>query len=141
MNTELHFSSVKQDWTTPDEIYIPLHEEFGFTLDPSSTDENSKCVIHYTEAEDGLSKSWSGHRVFCNPPYNNVAKWVKKAHEESQDPNTTVVMLIPAKTDTRHFHEYIYNKAEVRFIKGRIKFSGHKWSAPFPSMIVIFKSV
>lgn len=81
-----------------------------------------------------------GYRVFCNPPYGRgIGDWVKKAYEESQEPNTLVVMLIPARTDTKWFHEYIYGKAEIRFIKGRLKFGGCKNAAPFPSMVVIFK--
>ena len=85
-----------------------------------------------------------GYRVFVNPPYGReIKKWVKKAYEEAQKPNTLVVMLIPARTDTRYFHDYIYNKAEIRFIRGRVKFideNGNEGqSAPFPSMIVIYK--
>ena len=76
--------------------------------------------------------------MFCNPPYGNAAEWVRKASEESKKPNTLVVMLIPARTDTRYFHEYIYHKAEIRFIKGRLRFGDSKQSAPFPSMVVIF---
>ena len=78
--------------------------------------------------------------MFCNPPYGRgIGKWVEKAYMESQKPNTLVVMLIPARTDTKWFHEFIYGKAEVRFVKGRLKFGGSKGNAPFPSMIVIFK--
>lgn len=83
-----------------------------------------------------------GVRVFCNPPYGKVLKdWVKKSYEESQKPNTLVVLLIPARTDTKYFHEYIYKKpnVEIRFLKGRLKFGESKNSAPFPSMLVIFK--
>jgi len=82
-----------------------------------------------------------GYNVFCNPPYGKeIEKWVKKSYEESQKERTTIVMLIPARTDTAWFHKYIYNKAEIRFLKGRLKFSESKNSAPFPSMIVIFKN-
>lgn len=79
-----------------------------------------------------------GRRVFCNPPYSNISEWVEKAYRESQQDHTLVVLLIPARTDTRYFHDYIYQRSEIRFIKGRLKFSG-KGSAPFPSMIVIFR--
>lgn len=78
--------------------------------------------------------------MFCNPPYSQIAKWVKKAWEESTKPNTVVVMLIPARTDTRYFHEYIQHRSEVRFIKGRLRFSGATENAPFPSMVVIFRA-
>lgn len=82
-----------------------------------------------------------GHTVFCNPPYGrSVIDWVRKANEESQKPGTTIVMLLFARTDTKWFHDYVYGKAEVRFLKGRVKFGGTKNNAPFPSMIVIFKS-
>ena len=81
-----------------------------------------------------------GYRVFCNPPYGrNIGKWVEKAYTESQKPNTLVVMLIHARTDTRWFHNWVYGKAEIRFIKGRLKFGGQKNNAPFPSMVVVYK--
>lgn len=84
-------------------------------------------------------KIGGGYRVFCNPPYGReIGKWVKKCYEESQKDNTIVVMLIPARTDTKYFHDYIYHKAELRFIKGRLKFGDGIGSAPFPSMVVIF---
>lgn len=87
-----------------------------------------------------LRKTGGGYVVFCNPPYGRkIYDWVKKCYEESQKPNTTVVLLIPARTDTRYFHEFIYHKAkEIRFIKGRLKFGNSKAGAPFPSMIVVF---
>lgn len=90
--------------------------------------------------DDGLSLDWGGSTVFCNPPYGTaLPKWIKKSYEEAKKPGTTVVMLIPARTDSRAFHEYIYRKAEIRFIKGRLKFGGSKWNAPFPSMVVVFR--
>ena len=78
--------------------------------------------------------------MFCNPPYGReISRWVKKCYEESKKPNTTVVMLIPARTDTSYFHDYIYKKAkEIRFVRGRLKFGNSKNSAPFPSMVVVF---
>lgn len=81
-----------------------------------------------------------GEQVFCNPPYGRkIYDWVRKAYNESKKPGTTVVMLIPARTDTRYFHDFIYHQAkEIRFIKGRLKFGNAKNAAPFPSMIVIF---
>lgn len=86
-------------------------------------------------------KIGGGNSVFCNPPYGreSTARWIKKCAEEARKPNTTVVMLIPSRTDTKAFHEYIYGKAEIRFVKGRLKFGGSKYGAPFPSMIVIFR--
>lgn len=79
-------------------------------------------------------------RCFCNPPYSQIAEWVKKAYHESHEPGTVVVLLIPARTDTKYFQEYIYHRAEVRFIKGRLKFGKSKNAAPFPSMVVIFRA-
>ena len=80
--------------------------------------------------------------MFCNPPYGReTCKWVKKSYEESKKRNTLVVMLIPARTDTAYFHDYIYGKAEVRFIRGRLKFGNSQNAAPFPSMLVIYNSM
>ena len=140
MNNELMFSSKTDLWSTPNDFFDKLNDEFHFTLDPCSTHENAKCYKHFTEEENGLLQDWGNEVVFCNPPYGRQIKyWVKKAYEESQKDNTNVVMLIPARTDTIYFHEYIYHKAEIRFIKGRLKFGNAKNSAPFPSMVVIFK--
>ena len=139
MNNELMFSSKTDLWSTPWDFFEKLNDEFHFTLDTCSTHENAKCYKHFTIEEDGLLQDWGNEVVFCNPPYGRKIKdWVKKAYDESQKDNTTVVMLIPARTDTIYFHEYIYNKAEIRFIKGRLKFGDAKNSAPFPSMVVIF---
>ena len=134
------FSSKTDLWSTPNDFFDKLNDEFHFTLDPCSTNENAKCYKHFTKEENGLLQDWGNEVVFCNPPYGRQIKdWVKKSYEESQKDNTTVVMLIPARTDTIYFHEYIYHKAEIRFIKGRLKFGNAKNSAPFPSMVVIFE--
>ena len=134
------FSSKSNEWTTPQNLFDELNKEFNFTLDPCSTHENHKCNKYYTIEEDGLSKDWSGETVFVNPPYGRELKvWIKKCYEESK--NAKIVMLIPSRTDTTYFHDYIYNKAEIRFIRGRLKFGDSKNSAPFPSMIVIFKNI
>ena len=141
MNKGLMFSSKTDLWSTPWDFFNKLNDEFHFTLDPCSTHENAKCTKHFTIEEDGLLQDWGNEIVFCNPPYGRQIKnWVKKAYEESQKENTTVVMLIPARTDTSYFHEYIYHKAEIRFIKGRLKFGEAKNAAPFPSMVVIFRN-
>lgn len=143
MNTELMFSSKSNEWSTPQNFFDELNKEFGFTLDPCSTHENNKCDKYFTIEDDGLTQNWEGETVFCNPPYGrDIVNWVKKCYEESKKPNTKVVMLIPARTDTRYFHDYIYNKAEIRFVKGRLRFENpfvdKTTSAPFPSMVVIF---
>lgn len=133
------YTSNSDEWSTPQEIYDSLNNEFGFNLDPCATSENHKCERYYTLSDDGLKRQWGGHRVFCNPPYSEIDKWVEKAFRESREDNTLVVMLIPARTDTRYFHNFIYNRAEIRFVKGRLKFGESKNSAPFPSMLVIFR--
>lgn len=134
------FSSKNEVWATPQAFFNQLNLEFGFTLDPCALPENAKCKKYYTPSDDGLSKSWEGETVFCNPPYGKtVAAWVEKCYTESRKKNTCVVLLIPARTDTRYFHDFIYKKAsELRFIKGRLKFGDAKTSAPFPSLVVIF---
>ena len=134
------FTSRTDEWATPAATYAALDAEFRFNLDPCATRANSTCADYYTKEDDGLTKDWSGRRVFCNPPYGReIGKWVKKCYEESQKPDTLAVMLIPARTDTSYFHEYIYGKArEIRFLRGRLRFSESKSAAPFPSMIVVF---
>lgn len=134
------FSSKTIEWATPLSLYAELDQEFHFDLDPCADETNHKCNTYFTKEDDGLSKDWGVHRVFCNPPYGRVMpKWVKKCFEESKKPDTLVVMLIPARTDTAYFHDYIYKKAkDVRFLRGRLHFNENKNSAPFPSMIVIF---
>lgn len=140
MDTDLMFSSKSNEWATPQEFFNKLNDEFHFTLDPCSTHKNAKYKKHYTIIEDGLKQSWGGNIVFCNPPYGrHIKDWVKKAYEESKKENTTVVMLIPSRTDTIYFHDYIYHKSEIRFIKGRLKFGNSNNPAPFGSMIVIYR--
>lgn len=140
MNTKGVFSSQTDEWATPQWLFDELDAEFHFDLDPCATDENHKCAEYYTKADDGLAKNWEGRTVFCNPPYGRqIVKWVRKACEEAQKPGTTVVLLVPARTDTKWFHEYIYGKAEIRFIRGRLHFNNSKQSAPFPSMVVVWR--
>jgi len=138
------FSSASNEWGTPQELFDKLDKEFYFTLDPCSTDENHKCKKYFTLKDDGLSKSWNNEVVFVNPPYGrDIGKWVEKCYNESDRNGATCVMLIPARTDTKYFHKYIYHKAEIRFIEGRVKFvssdpNKKMQSAPFPSMIVVY---
>lgn len=139
------FSSEKMDWCTPQAFFDRLDGEFHFVLDAAATKENAKCQRFFTPDDDALTQSWDcGGAVFCNPPYGRtIGRWCKKAWEESQKMRNPVVMLIPARTDTRYFHDYIYGKAEVRFVRGRLKFEDEKGtvkaSAPFPSMVVIWR--
>ena len=137
---KVHFSSNSNEWATPKGLFDILDEEFLFTLDPCATKDNAKCSKFYTQEDDGLSQDWSNERVFMNPPYGReIGKWIKKAYEEYEK-GAIVVCLIPARTDTRYWHDYIFPHAAIRFLKGRIKFeNGNKpQSAPFPSAVVIF---
>lgn len=140
MNLKVMYSNKSDEWETPIDLFNSLNNEFMFTLDPCATAENHKCSKWFSAKDNGLEKSWGGHTVFCNPPYSQIKLWAKKAWEEHFNPDTTIVMLIPARTDTQYFHNYIYHRAEIRFIKGRLKFGDGKNPAPFPSMIVIWRS-
>lgn len=139
MNNRAVFSSNSDEWATPQDIFDQLDSEFHFTLDPCATAENHKCDKYYTAAENGLEKSWGGEHVFLNPPYSQIGKWVAKAWKEGTKENTVVVMLIPSRTDTKYFHNYILHRSEIRFVQGRLRFSNAEMNAPFPSMIVIFR--
>jgi len=134
------FSSKTPEWETPQDFFDELNKEFKFDFDVCATKENTKCKLFWTKDDDALSKNWYGD-CWMNPPYGReIGKWIKKASESSKKEYCSVVSLLPARTDTKWFHDYIYKKpkTEIRFIKGRLKFSGSKNSAPFPSMIVIF---
>lgn len=137
---EVHYSSKSNEWATPQYLYDDLNRIYEFTLDPCATHENHKCDKYFTIEDDGLNQSWEGHTVFMNPPYGRGIKhWIKKAYEESLKDNTTVVCLIPARTDTTYWHNYIFPHAnEILFVRGRIKFGDGTSSAPFPSAIVVF---
>jgi hypothetical protein len=118
------FSSLSPHWATPKALYQQLDAEFSFTLDPCPLD---------TPTLDCM-RPWTGERVYCNPPYGTeIAKYLVKAWEAE-----CAVYLIPARTDTKWFHEYCLKASEIRFIKGRLKFGDSKNSAPFPSMVVVF---
>ena len=134
----VHFSSLSGEWSTPQGVFNELNREFCFWLDVCATHENAKCAEYYTEEEDGMSKYWRGS-CWMNPPYGRgIGKWLRKAYESSLE-GATVVCLIPSRTDTRWWHDYVMKADEIRFIKGRLKFSRHKNSAPFPSAIVVFR--
>lgn len=134
----VHFSSQTDNWATPQDFFDKLNEEFQFTLDPCADEHNAKCSKYFTKEDNGLEQDWSGEIVFCNPPYGrDIKNWVKKA----RDSHAVTVMLIPARTDTSYWHDYIFNKAEVRFLRGRLKFGDSKNSAPFPSAVVIFNDI
>lgn len=138
MNTKVMFSSKTDLWETPKDLFDALDSEFHFVTDVCALPENAKCRNYYTPEMDGLRQSWKGI-CWCNPPYGRkIGDWVRKA-SESADTGATVVMLLPARTDTKWFHDYIYGRAEIRFIRGRLKFGEAQNSAPFPSMVVIFR--
>lgn len=138
MNTEVMFSSATDVWSTPQEYFDNVAEEFPFTVDVCALPENAKCKKFFSPEDDGLSQKWEGV-CWMNPPYGRViGKWVQKAYESAKE-GAVVVGLLPARTDTKWFHDYIYGKAEIRFIRGRLKFGGCANSAPFPSMLVIWR--
>lgn len=139
MNIEVMFSSKTNSWATPTDFFQKLDKEFHFTLDPCADEHNHKCNKYFTVKEDGLLQEWGENCVFCNPPYGReIGKWVEKAYHTNQKYGNLVVMLLPARTDTKWFHDFIYHKAEIRFVRGRLKFND-KDRAPFPSMVVIYR--
>lgn len=133
------FSSETDQWATPQAFFDRLNAEFNFTLDPCADDTNHKCDLYFTKEDNGLAQDWRAHTVFMNPPYGRViGDWIRKAYEESQK-GATVVALIPSRTDTTYWHEYVMKAAEIRFVRGRLKFGDGRNSAPFPSAVVVFK--
>lgn len=162
---QVHFSSERMDWETPWELFAELHKEFGFTLDVCAEEHNTKLGNYFSPEDDGLAQDWGKNVCWMNPPYGDpeyhckpnckkktcqkrghciseyipgVKDWVRKAYQESLS-GATVVCLLPVRTCTTWFHQFIYGKAEIRFLKGRLKFVGAENSAPFPSMIVVYR--
>ena len=132
----VHFSSELNDWETPQDLFDELNRKYYFDLDVCASLENAKVANYISLPDDALKEKWVG-TCWMNPPYGReIGKWMKKAYEESQQ-DALVVCLVPARTDTKWWHEYAM-KGEIEFIRGRLKFSGHKNSAPFPSAIVVF---
>jgi phage N-6-adenine-methyltransferase len=135
------FSSTSSEWDTPQDFYDKLDKQFNFTLDPCATPKSTKCKKYYTEEDDGLTQDWKGHTVFVNPPYGRgIGAWFKKGYEESKKHNTVVVMLIPSRTDTKWWHDYVMKAKEVHLVRGRLKFGTSDNAAPFPSAVVVFHS-
>jgi len=135
--------SQRLDWETPQEVFGPLDKEFGFTLDAAADEQNTKVPGNFfSEEDDALTKDWKGV-IWLNPPYGRViGRFIKKAHDEAILHRATVVALVPARTDTSYWHDYIFGKAEVRFLRGRLKFlvgGEAKGPAPFPSAVVIWR--
>lgn len=137
------FDSVRQDWDTPDSVFLPLDAEFHFTLDLAASEKNARCDRYFSKEIDGLQQAWHG-TCWLNPPFGDksskMVDWIKKAwHDTQHDPDLTVVMLIPARTNTKWFHDYCMKAAEVRFIKGRPKFGDASHGLPQPLVIIVFK--
>lgn len=131
----VHFLSKTDLWETPQQFFDALNEEFRFETDVCAIPENTKCEKFYTPEQDGLKQDWTGV-CWCNPPYGRqIGKWVEKAAKSS----ATVVMLVPARTDTAWFHDWILPFAAIRFVRGRLKFGGAKYNAPFPCMVCVFR--
>lgn len=146
------FTSNSEEWETPHDFFLELDKEFGFEIDLCASLENAKCSRFITKEDDllGLSNGnpWTWYKkdrttykiAWMNPPYGRKIKdFVKKAYECSFVGGMTVVCLLPARTDTKWWHDYCQKTSEVRFIQGRLKFSNSKWNAPFPSAIVVFR--
>ena len=139
----VHFSSKTDLWETPQAFFDKLNARYQFTLDVCATADNAKCEKFYTEQDNALRQPWVGV-CWMNPPYGReIGKWVKKAHDATfpdwQHTGAKVVCLLPARTDTKWWHDYVIPHGKIEFLRGRLKFGGHKNSAPFPSAIVIFE--
>lgn len=137
------FDSAKQDWNTPDDLFEGINLLFDFEWDLAASAENTKCKKFFTAEQDALKQLWEGV-CWLNPPYGDksskIVDWVRKAYCDSQaNPNLTVVMLIPARTNTRWFHQYCMKAAELYFLCGRPKFGGAVHGLPQPLMLVVFK--
>ncbi len=136
---DLYFSSKTDDWATPQYFFDKYNSAFHFTLDVAASDTNAKCSNYYTLDDDALTRKWEGI-CWCNPPYGRfIGAWVKKAYESSLE-GATVVCLIPSRTCTTWWHDYVM-RGDIEFIRGRLKFGGSPHNAPFPSAIVIFKPI
>ena len=134
----VHFSSATDVWATPRELFRLLDDEFHFTLDVCALPENATCARYFTPDDDGLRQEWEGV-IWMNPPYGRgIDRWLKKAWDAATH-GATVVALLPARTDTRWWHQYVMQASEVRFLKGRLRFGNAQHCAPFPSCIAIFR--
>lgn len=131
----------RDEWWTPDDLFAELWNEFGpFDLDAAASEQNAKCPLFFTIVDDGLSQPWKG-RVWCNPPYRNLIRWVEKAwYEVSREGGADlVVLLLPAQTSTRWFHDYALKHGELYWVRGKRRFGGARWQSVTPSVGVIFR--
>lgn len=132
------FSSESGEWETPDDLFDYWNRIFTFTVDVCASAENAKLSVYFDKEIDGLTQDWSNQRCWMNPPYGRpIKEWIRKAHEEAGR-GATVVCLLPARTDTRWWQEYVTKADMIKFLPGRVKFKGGSSSAPFPSAIVVF---
>jgi phage N-6-adenine-methyltransferase len=144
---KMQVSETTNSWITPDDLFRQLDQEFHFTLDVCADDSNAKCKTYFTEKQNGLKQSWANHICWMNPPYDNIESWMLKALIELKLNKTITVCLLPTRTDVKWFWEYVIDNAEIRFIKGRLKFTRgiydgsvrKPYVAPYPSMIVVFR--
>lgn len=136
---EIHYSSKKHTWETPKWLFEELNDIFNFNLDACAEKETAKCEVFYTKEDNALLKQWNG-TVWCNPPYGKEQiEFINKAYKESIFNGATVVLLIPARPDTKVWQNVIFKTAsQVCFMKGRLKFEGAKHNAPFPCALVTF---
>jgi phage N-6-adenine-methyltransferase len=138
----VHFSSKKDTWGTPWKLFNELSAQYGpFDLDVCALPENAKCPNFFSPEQDGLSQVWRG-KCWCNPPYSRqITAWLDKAVREVGEYHAKrVVCLLPARTDTKWWHDLVVPFAsDIKFLRGRVKFQGSKNSAPFPSCIVVFE--
>lgn len=151
MNSALMFSKASDNWSTPQEFFDELHREFEFEVDAAASADNHKCGVWFGDRIDALAlKSWASVpcSVFLNPPYSRVGEFIAKAAEQAAL-GLTVVCLVPARTDTRWWHQHVWSTqdhlpwpgVEIRFVKGRLKFGDGKNSAPFPSVVIVFRPI
>lgn len=137
ISDSVFLSSQTVEWATEQAFFDQVNREFSFTVDVAANASNAKCERFYDIDSDGLMQDWDGETVWCNPPYGDRIKdWMYKAATS----DATTVLLVPARTDVKWFHEIVLPRAEVRFIKGRLRFGGSKDPAPFPTMLVIFRN-
>lgn len=139
LNSYHHPIPGRTDWETPEKLFGPLHEEFGFTLDVCATPENAKCATYFTPEMDGLAQEWGTNVCWMNPPYGRaIREWMAKALAACRG-GATVVALVPSRTDSAWWHD-VAMRGEIRFLRGRVKFVGAPYFAPFPCAVVVLRS-
>lgn len=134
----VHFSSKTDLWATPQDFFNRYDAIYHFETDVCALPENAKCARYFTPEMDGLKQEWTGV-CWMNPPYGReIGKWVRKAYESARDNLATVVCLLPARTNTAWFHDYVLPYAHIEFVRGKLRFGDAKWDAPFPSIVAVF---